>query len=72
MGSVLATASASLMASARQIHRVAQRVARGQPAAAQLVRAHVELAAASHTSQANAAVIRTADETLGTVIDLLA
>jgi hypothetical protein len=69
---LFSSAAISLESAGRAVAEVAHRVARGVPSLQSAVRDTVELTVASGVSRAGAAVIRTANEVLGTIVDLFA
>lgn len=73
-GSLVTTGFASALAGIdsgfRQLDRAAERIAR-DGAGGDLVQNLVDLQTAQHTVRANLATVRTLDETIGTLLDVL-
>ncbi len=69
---ILASASSTIEAAGQAAARVAERVAHVPSALKTIVRDTVELSSAEAATRAGAAVLRTARDMLGTIVDLFA
>ena len=72
MNSLFAVGADSIDMAGRSTAQVARRIARSLPTVPSLVQDTVELTRNHASLQAGAAVIRTANETVGRIVDLIA
>jgi flagellar hook-associated protein FlgK len=70
--SIMSTAVSGMETQARAVQQVAEQRANPQRALEGIERGHVDMTVAQHVYAANAQVVRTADEMLGTLLDVLA
>jgi hypothetical protein len=72
MNTIFSVAASSIEHAGRTVERIAKRAARSVPAVQNVVRDTVELTKSNVAVKAGAAVIRTASEVVGTIIDIFA
>jgi flagellar hook protein FlgE len=72
ISSVMNTAFGGMEVASRQLHQAAVRTANPETSLKTIERDHVDMSVSKATYQANAAVVQTGDEMLGSLLDIVA